>query len=405
MNIALMRFVDGRIGPYICDLLASVKKLCGRRAAPCPPPKEIRTILVLKLWGCGSIVLATPMLRALKGIAPDSRIVFLTFAQNEEVCRMSAYIDEVQVISTESLFKWAASTVRAVRRIGGMRCDVGLNMEFFSTFAALLISALPVRFRMAFGGFSWSRRVLFDYLVSYENGVHISEKFINFAKVLDGGAGGDLRVERLRPPPGAVESAKGIMAQYAPSGSRIIVMNVNSSDMAPRRKWPLRHFTETAKWLLQQPGLVVFAIGAEGDRPYVEEFMSSLPPTDRVVNLAGRLTLYELTALLDGADLYFGNDSGPLQIAVSVGTRSLSIFGPETPLVYGPRDPDLHRILYLGLSCSPCLNIYSNKGARCCDNVCVSRIDPLLVQDEIKRILDRSEGMKKKRPAGAGPDP
>ncbi len=389
MNIQIMRFVDGRIGPFICDSVAFFKKVFKKRVSSLPDPKTVRNILVLKFWGFGSIVLSTPMLRELKRIFPNSRITLLTFSENEEVCRMSSYIDDVELISVRSTIAWMSSTIRVIWHLRKIKFELGVNLEFFSSFAALLFSSLKIRCRMAFGGFSWTRRVLFDYLVSYENGVHIADKFMNFARVFNRGTSSDVRVEKLRPPKEAVELVKKLLGEILPKGKRniIVVFNINSSDIATRRKWPLEHFAKTAEWLLKQPDVFIICIGSGSERPYVERLMASLPTSGRAINLAGRITLSGLVALLDYAELYLGNDSGPLHLAVSVGTRSLSIFGPESPLVYGPKDSALHQVFYLGLSCSPCLNIYSNKGARCNNNICVAQISPDAVIGKLKKTL------------------
>jgi ADP-heptose:LPS heptosyltransferase len=54
------------------------------------------------------------------------------------------------------------------------------------------------------------------------------------------------------------------------------------------------------------------------------------------VNLAGRLSLGELGALCEVADLYVGNDTGPTHVAAAVGCATLAIFGPSDPARSAP---------------------------------------------------------------------
>ena len=58
------------------------------------------------------------------------------------------------------------------------------------------------------------------------------------------------------------------------------------------------------------------------------------------------------------------NDSGPMHMAVAMGTPTVSFFGPETPLLYGPRGKK-HKVLYVNLGCSPCITNSNAKNARC----------------------------------------
>ena len=49
--------------------------------------------------------------------------------------------------------------------------------------------------------------------------------------------------------------------------------------------------------------------------------------------------LSTLAALLAGAQLFIGNDSGPGHIAAAGGTPTLSLFGPTDPGIWSPRHP------------------------------------------------------------------
>ena len=55
-----------------------------------------------------------------------------------------------------------------------------------------------------------------------------------------------------------------------------------------------------------------------------------------VANWAGQITLGELGALGEVADLYIGNDAGPTHIAAAVGCPTLAIYGPSNPAISGP---------------------------------------------------------------------
>src|SRR5438132_784096 len=95
--------------------------------------------------------------------------------------------------------------------------------------------------------------------------------------------------------------------------------------------------------------------------------LSTLPG---VWAMTGRLSLRELVALMQLADLYLGNDSGPLHLAVCAGLPVLALFGPESPAVYGPPASPRNTVLYRAEPCGPCLNVYTDKRSRCSDNIC-----------------------------------
>jgi ADP-heptose:LPS heptosyltransferase len=81
-------------------------------------------------------------------------------------------------------------------------------------------------------------------------------------------------------------------------------------------------------------------------------------------------------ALLSLSTACISNDSGPLHIAAALGIPTVSFFGPESPLLYGPRGNG-HTVFYAGIYCSPCLNVYNAKQAMCSgDNTCMQAITP-----------------------------
>ena len=119
----------------------------------------------------------------------------------------------------------------------------------------------------------------------------------------------------------------------------------------------------------------------------MQTFYSALDPLTRgkVVNLAGQLTIRELIALLSVSQMVISNYSGPLHIAASLQIPTISFYGPETPLLYGPRGGK-QVIFFAGIYCSPCLNVYNAKKAMCNgDNRCMQAIRPADVLLEIER--------------------
>jgi lipopolysaccharide heptosyltransferase II len=101
------------------------------------------------------------------------------------------------------------------------------------------------------------------------------------------------------------------------------------------RRWPMERFAVFASRMIREKEAQVILVGSEQDRPLVQEIFGVMAAT--VPNLAGRLSLGELGALCEIADLYAGNDAGPTHVAAAVGCPTLAIFGPSDPAVSGPQ--------------------------------------------------------------------
>lgn len=73
------------------------------------------------------------------------------------------------------------------------------------------------------------------------------------------------------------------------------------------------------------------------------------------IDLAGATDLGTLAALYAACRLVLGPDSGPLHLAVAVGTPTVHVFGPADADRFGPWGPGArHAVVGAGLPCAPC---------------------------------------------------
>lgn len=103
---------------------------------------------------------------------------------------------------------------------------------------------------------------------------------------------------------------------------------------AKGKDWPAERFVAAAKGLLQHPDTIIHLVGSPEDRATCERIASAIGPSAQ--NHAGQTTLLELGGLLKGMDLLITVDSGPMHMAAAIGTPTLALFGPTSPLRTGP---------------------------------------------------------------------
>ncbi|MFH0964047.1 MAG: glycosyltransferase family 9 protein [Planctomycetota bacterium] len=388
-----MRRIDDRWGPIVCFVLRchlSLKKLLGFERVPSDP---IRTVLLVKFFGIGSILLATPMLRALRRRCPGARIVFLTFEANREMLALVPEVDEVIVLRRDTVRHLLADVLSARRRLRSLKVDVGIAFEFFVKFSTIVtyLSTAPRRIGFQLSQ-SWRDSLITDkvFLNVYR---HVTEIFAELVRPL----GVEVTDFSLLPLSASVESRARVSALLgAATGgapSRIVCVNPNAGELSVERRWPLERFGELIdRALTRWNDILVVVIGAPSERAYVAALTARFPDSPRVLSLTGELSLDELIALFERADLLVTNDSGPLHVAEAVGLPTVSLFGPETPVLYGPRG-EKHLVIWKGIYCSPCLNVYVSK-ARICrgENRCMAAISTDEVFQAVWRMFDALPG-------------
>lgn len=119
----------------------------------------------------------------------------------------------------------------------------------------------------------------------------------------------------------------------------------------PGKQWPVDRWARVADEL-HLMGLSVVLAGTRAELPlcrHVQRLMRSA-----AVQAAGETTLEELAAIMAGARIWLGSDSGGLHLAAAVGTATVSLFGPTSPAKWAPRGSG-HRHLRAVDGCPSCV--------------------------------------------------
>ena len=108
---------------------------------------------------------------------------------------------------------------------------------------------------------------------------------------------------------------------------------------------------------------------------------------DRIIQFAGKTTLRQLLVLYRRSEVLVTNDSGPAHFASLTPIHVVTLFGPETPALFGARSPNA-TALWAGIACSPCVNAYNNRQSVCRNNLCMQAITVDEVFETVARIYD-----------------
>jgi heptosyltransferase-3 len=112
-------------------------------------------------------------------------------------------------------------------------------------------------------------------------------------------------------------------------------------------------WAQVASRLIDALGARILLTGGASERPLTGAIAAEL--SGPVLNAAGQTSLDQLAALLARCQLVLGADSGPLHLAVAVGTPTVHLYGPVSAAKFGPwGDPARHIVLKTAWPCAPC---------------------------------------------------
>jgi ADP-heptose:LPS heptosyltransferase len=359
MNIRTMRALDRFLGIPLC-WVTGVWNFLASPSFSHLSPESMQTILVIKFFGLGSILLSTPFLLALARQCPHARIIYLTFSSNRELLEKIPLPLVGLTISTSSARRFLLDTLHVLRRLRCSRIDAVFDLEFFSKFSTLVsfFSKAPVR--VGYDLPTRWRRSNLTHPVDLDHTTHVTQVFMRQIGVLGFAEAVDHPVTRLDASV-AERASMERKLNLGDNGFELICININAGPASLERRWEPDRFAAVALALLERnPARRIFFLGGAEERSYVAGLLDTHPAlTGRAVNCAGVLNVGELIALLSRSTLLLTNDSGPVHIASAVGTPVVALYGPESPRFYGPTGPA--RVVYKAIPCSPCLNIYNAK--------------------------------------------
>ena len=401
MKADSIRVADRWLGIPACALLTLWRRLFDGRSATGP----VKRILFLKLVEQGATVLAYPALRAAVERVGAENVFFMVLAENRPILDLLDIVPPENIIAvpTGGLVTTLRGMLQAIARVRREKIDSVLDYELFARSSAVLAYLSGARRRVGFHSFHgdgpW-RGDLMTHRLGCNPHLHMQTVMSVMVEALDSDPHTlpalDIDTQRLGTelmrfePPAAErdEVARIIGAQGgAAAGRPLILLNANASDLLPLRKWNSDRYVDLARRLLQQfPAARIAFTGAPSEALAAGELVRQVG-SSRCFSLAGRTTMRQLIVLYTLADLLVTNDSGPAHFAALTGIDVITLFGPETPAVFGVKGPRSH-IIHAGLPCSPCVNAANNRMSACTNNLCMQAITVGQVFDRVCQVLE-----------------
>lgn len=397
-NARVLQKIDGTLGVAACFVLTLFRKLGDLLAGP--PPEKPRSILFLKLAEQGSTVLAHAAIREAVNRVGAKNVYFLLFEENRFILDLLGLVprENVLTIRTKSPVEMVISGLSRLAEIRGMKIDACIDMEFFarSTAAVAWMTGAPIRvgFHSYYGEGPY-RGDLLTHRVLYNSHLHTSSTFTSLVLALDV-APDKFPTFPVSPPPSVAPPAfepsaeekaevRKLLDSLMPNGGKLVLLNANASDLLPLRKWKETNYIELARRLLAEFGDVSIGFtGAPSEAAKVEQLVKQVG-SPKCFCLAGKTSLRQLLIVYGLAEVLVTNDSGPAHFATLTTIDVVTLFGPETPLLFGAPSPRNHS-LWAGIACSPCINAFNNRQTACRDNVCMQVISVDLVFETVCRV-------------------
>ena len=386
-----LQFIDRWIGMFVCAILSFIRRFSGSPDSGNIPRKPTK-ILFVKFAEQGSTVLAYQAISRAIGLVGRENIYFLVFQENRFILDLMNLIPKENVITVGHKNILDASSSRIARAPANPRTpniDAAIDLEFFSRSSAALTYLSGAGSRVGFHTFFGEgpyRGDLMTHRLLYNPYAHTSQNFQLMVEALSQAPGrlptfagkipaADAVSPKFVASPAVRQEVQAIVQRESgrPGEPSLILLNPNASDLLPLRKWPTERYVDLARRLLERFDDVSIGMTGAPDEAGSIARVAAQVGSPRCFSLAGKTTLPQLLVLYTLAELLITNDSGPAHFASMTPITVITLFGPETPLLFRALTP-LAIPIYMQLPCSPCVNAYNNRQSVCRDNICMKSI-------------------------------
>ena len=414
ISVNTMRAIDHWVGVPLCALASpivalmdSVKNIFSRS------PDAPRKLLFIELSEMGSAILVDPAMRNAQ--ARGAELFFLIFKSNRASLTLLNTVkpENIFTIDSSSLGGLIKDTLKFLLLARKHRIDTVIDLELFSRFTALLTGLCGARRRVGyhiFHGEGLWRGFMLTRKVHYNPHIHITKNFLSlihaaFAKEIEVPfskihiADSEVRLEqavidqtvlnKVRERIEKLSETFGI--QFKQGEQRLILVNPNASDLLPQRRWAQQRFSELIQGLHQlYPNDLILITGSPAEFEYVEK-VRSVANVKNALNFAGQVSFAELPPLYTLSDVMVTNDSGPGHFSAVTPLRTVVLFGPETPALYGSVGKSI--AITANLACSPCVSAANHRKTPCHDNVCMQAITvPQVLERMVHQLNEADQG-------------
>lgn len=342
----------------------------------------MKRILIVRTSAIGDVVFASPLAAAIRRSHPDAYIAWLVEPGIDALIAHDPAIDaRILWSKAEWARLWRERRVGELwRRVCALRGE--LRSHRFDTVldlqgllkSGILAWLAGARTRIGLGSREGSQWLMTRVVPRGGDIARISSEYLHLAEQI--GLDTDDFLPTLHVSPDAEARAQALLAEHGLTPGRYAVFAAFTT--RPQKHWFEDAWQTLAPKLAERTGLTPVLLGGPADAEAAARIAAGAPG---LVNLVGRTKLPEAAALVRGAGLLVGVDTGLTHMGIAFATPTVAIFGSTCPYTNTGRANA--RVIWLGLQCSPCKRRPTCGGAYSC----LRDITPDRVLDEVAEAL------------------
>jgi ADP-heptose:LPS heptosyltransferase len=389
---ALTRLVDyGLRAPvYLLGSKISARVIEPRKRSP-------RRLLIVKVHGMGDSVLIRALIELIQRSHAEVEIGVLVGSATHELMTVGLHVQSHRYDQKQVTPLAIASTWCDIRR---NRYEAIANFEQGSLAGAAFLASAGIGVHVGFVGSDEDPKCrLLSHPVTFRESDSMWQSFLKLAKVLypdlpDGccpsiGLHGSPESKRW--------AAEWWQSRVGGADRFAVAMHLGCGSGMDFRRWPLERFLALGEKINSRwRNVIVILTGTTLERDLIRQFCDGF--RGNAVDASGLGSIEKTALILKRCHLLVSNDTGVMHLGAAVGTPTVGLFGPNSPVHWAPLGKRVSYVRDTSARCSPCVNNYRNLIPMACTNSivgqCMKDIAVESVESAIERLLGEEKMLK-----------
>lgn len=289
--------------------------------------KKPKKVLILRFSAIGDLVLATPVIRALKVQMPDCEVHFATKAQFRSLVNHNPYLDKVHLLD--------GSLNDFVKQLKAENFDFIIDLH--RNLRTRIIKARLRKPASVFRKISWQKWLMVKLKINQLPNVHVVDRYMTALEPL-GVKGDNLGLDYFIP------EGDMVPLDWLPESHRDGYVVYALGGQQATKRLPFHRMIELCD-RINKPIVLIggpedqavgdkvveFFTKTEESAPY-EESLKKLGKHTEVFNACGKLNLNQSASIIKRARYVFAHDTGMMHVAAAFKRQIFCIWGNTIPM-------------------------------------------------------------------------
>ena len=277
-------------------------------------------LLIVRTDRIGDVILSLPLAGIIKKHYPECRVTFLVRDYTKELVENHPYIDEVLILKGTD---GRVNLKENISKIKKFNFDSSIIVyPTFSTSFVVFLSGIKYRIGT---GYRWYSFLFNEKIYEHrkyaerhelEFNVNLLKKFNIVESITPSNVKFDIAIN-----PNSDEKVNEILHKNNIDDKKPIII-IHPGSLGSSVDLPINKFKELIDLIISKTGFQIILTGSKTERELCEELMIN----EKVKNFAGEFSLSELISLINKAEIFVSNSTGPIHIAAALNKYTIGFY-------------------------------------------------------------------------------